>query len=235
MAGLRLSSEALALTRSDVRRGRLHVEGRSSCGEYVAGSKTGYGRDSPLRAELADEFARVGRAYREAGRPLGTNDFWISARRDGGIWSEHQAKNWRRREFRPVVRQVAVDFPQFADIGQATPFAAPHTFISCCLQAGVSLATIAAWCGTSIQMVSATYWRIIRRHLGASPIELDERFRAGKVEAMSLLSAVSTRSDAADQGGSTGRFLDPATTQGGSAGGSTGQKLPRARRRKAAV
>ena len=229
-AGLRLPSEALALTRSDVRRGRLHVEGRSSCGEYLAGSKTGHGRDLPLRVELADEFARVGRAYREAGRPLGATDFWISAQRDGGIWSEHQAKNWRSREFRPVVRQVAVDFPQFADIARATPYAARHTFISCCLQAGVSLATIAAWCGTSTQMISATYGRIIRRYEGASPIELDEQFRAGKVEAMSLLSAVSKRSDAVEQGGSTDCFSDPATTPGGSTGGSTGHKLPRARR-----
>jgi hypothetical protein len=52
---------------------------------------------------------------------------------------------------------------------------------------------------------------------------------------MSLLSAVSTRPDAAEQGGSKGRFLDRAATQGGSTDGSTGQKLPRARRRKAAV
>jgi hypothetical protein len=55
----------------ELRRGGLHVEGRSSCGEYIAGSKTGYGRDLALRAELAEEFARVGRAYREAGRQLG--------------------------------------------------------------------------------------------------------------------------------------------------------------------
>src|SRR5205807_4709613 len=45
LAGLRLPSEALALTRADVRGGRLYVEGRRSCGEYDAGSKNGRGRD----------------------------------------------------------------------------------------------------------------------------------------------------------------------------------------------
>jgi integrase len=66
-----------------------------------------------------------------------------------------------------VVRQVAADFPQFADLSNATPYAARHTFMSCCLQAGLSLATIAGWCGTSIQMISETYGRMIRRYEGA--------------------------------------------------------------------
>jgi integrase len=51
MAGLRVPSEALGLTRGDVRNGRLHIEGRSSCGEYIPGSKTGHGRDLPRLAE----------------------------------------------------------------------------------------------------------------------------------------------------------------------------------------
>jgi hypothetical protein len=129
MAGLRLPSEVLGLTRADVRAGRLHIEGRSSCEEYVPGSKTGQGRDLPLRAELAEEFDRVARAYREAGHRLGATSFWVSAR-DGGIWTEHQARNCRRREFRLVVHQVATDFPQFVDIAEATPYATRHTFIA---------------------------------------------------------------------------------------------------------
>jgi integrase len=63
-----------------------------------------------------------------------------------------------------VVRQVGADFPQFADLRDATPYAARHTFISCCLQAGISLATVSGWCGTSIQMISETYGRVIRRY-----------------------------------------------------------------------
>ena len=219
MAGFRLPSEALGLTRADVRRSRLHMEGRSSLGEYTPGSKTGAGRDLPLRPELAEEFKRVERAYRDAGRPLGPTDFWISAR-DGGIWTEHQARNWREREFRPVVRQVAADFPQFADLRHATPYAARHTFMSCCLQAGISLATVAGWCGTSIQMISETYGRVIRRYEGASPVPLDEQFRAGRVEAMTLLSATPTT---------------PPAQQGGPTDGPTGRKLPPAKRRKVAV
>jgi integrase len=209
MAGLRLPSEALGLTRSDVRSDRLHMEGRSSLGEYTPGSKTGAGRDLPLRPELADELKRVERAYRAAGQPLRPTDFWISARQDAGMWTEHQARNWREREFRPVVRQVAADFPQFADLRGATPYAARHTFMSCCLQAGVSLATVASWCGTSIQMISETYGRMIRCYEGASPVALDDQFQAGKVEAMTLLSATST-TPSSQQGGPMTRKLPPA-------------------------
>jgi len=173
----------------------------------------------PLRPELAAEFKRVERAYRDAGRPLGPTDFWISAR-DGGISTEHQARNWREREFRPVARQVAADFPQFADLRDATPYAARHAFMSCCLQAGISLATVAGWCGTSIQMISETYGRVIRRYEGASPVPLDEQFRAGKVEAMMLLSATPTT---------------PPAQQGGPTDGPMARKLPPAKRRKVAV
>jgi hypothetical protein len=44
------------------------MEGRSSLGEYTRGSKTGAGRDLPLRPELAEELKRVERAYRDAGQ-----------------------------------------------------------------------------------------------------------------------------------------------------------------------
>ena len=231
MAGLRLPSEALGLTYEDVRHGRLHIEGRSSQGEYVAGSKTGPGRDLPLVPELADELKRVRRASRDAGRALHSGDFWIAAR-DGGIWSENQAHAWREREFRPVARQIARDFPQFSVLAKATPYLSRHTFVSCCLQAGISLATIASWCGTSIQMISRTYGRMIRRHEGAAAVELAQQYRTAKVEAMSLLSARSGRSQLHAGGGSRGRFFDPAADQGGSTSGSKAVRLPRAKREK---
>lgn len=99
------------------------------------------------------------------------------------------ADNWRERDFHPVARQVAIDYPPFSDLGAPTPYWTRHTFISCCLQAGISLATIAAWCGTSIQMISDTYGRMIRRYEGLPPVDLEEQFQTAKVEAMSLLSA----------------------------------------------
>jgi integrase len=215
MAGLRLPSEALGLTRQDVRGGRLHIEGRSSSGEYAPGSKTGPGRDLPLCKELAEELGRVAHSHHDAGRPMEAADFWIAAR-DGGIWSEHQARNWREREFRPIVRQVAADFPQFPELRTSTPYLSRHTFVSCCLQAGISLATIAAWSGTSIQMISRTYGRMIRRHEGTPPLGLAEQYQTAKVQAMSLLSAQSPT---------------PSPTQGGPTAGPTALKLPPARRR----
>ena len=132
MAGFRLPSEALGLTCGDVRAGRLYMEGRSSEGLYTPGSKTGPPRDLPIQGELAVEFKRVKRAYADAGLPLGQEDFWISAQRKDVVLTNHQASNWRERDFRPVARQVAVDFPQFAELRTATPYSARHTFVSCC-------------------------------------------------------------------------------------------------------
>jgi integrase len=192
MAGFRLPSEALGLTSEDARDRRLYMAGRSSSGEYTPGSKTGDGREMPTRPELAEVFERVERAYEDAGQPLALTDFWISSRRDGGVWTEHQARNWREREFRPVVRQVASDFPQFqTDLRNATPYSTRHTFISCCVQAGIPLTTIAAWCGTSIQMISKTYGKMILRYEGASAVPLDEQFQTAKEEATSLLAETS--------------------------------------------
>ena len=173
-------------------------------------------------------------AYRDARQPLARDAFWISARRHGGLWTQHQADNWRRREFAPVARQVARDFPQFADLVRATPYATRHTFISCCLQAGISLATIAAWCGTSIQMISTTYGRMIRRLEGAPPVSLDEQFRAGKVEAMSLLEASFPNRDARGHGGSRVRVSGRVGQPRGSRTDATRGRLPAERARKLA-
>jgi hypothetical protein len=215
MAGLRLPSEALGLTREDVRDDRLHIEGRSSSGEYAPGSKTGPGRDLPLGRELGDALRRVARAHRDAGRRMGAGDFWIAAR-DGGIWSEYQARNWREREFRPVARQVAADFPQYAELHNATPYLSRHTFVSSCLQGGISLATIATWCGTSIQMISRTYGRTIRRHEGSPATGLAEQYRTAYDEALSLLAA---------QPATSSRAGDELT------GGLTPARMPAAKRR----
>ena len=91
MAGYRLPSEALGLTVADVHEDRLYMEGRSSAGEYLLGSKTGPGRDLPLRGELAEVFEHVKQAYEDSGIELGPKSFWIASRRDGGVWTGHQA------------------------------------------------------------------------------------------------------------------------------------------------
>ena len=83
-------------------------------------------------------------------------------------------------------------------------------------------------------MISATYGRMIRRYEGASPVPLDAQFRAGKVEAMSLLSDNSKRLKTAAKGGSLAPVVGPVPDQGGSSDGSLARKLPPAKRRKVA-
>ena len=232
MAGYRPPSEALGVPARTCERTGCTWRVADSAGEYIPGSKTGPRRDIPLRPELAEEFDRVERAYREAGELLAPTDFWISSRRDGGVWTEHQARNWREREFRPVVRQVASDFPQFTEIRNATPYSMRHSFISCCLQAGISLATIATWCGTSIQMISETYGKMIRRYEGASPVPLDEQFQTAKVEAMSLLADTSRSGIEASAAPSPGQNAPSSPGQNASHAGSKGTDMPPAKRRR---
>jgi len=188
MAGLRLPSEALGLRHRDARDGRLYVEGRSSAGEYTEGTKTGPGRDLPLVGQLTVQLLRAERAHREAGCAFEPDDFWIGSR-SGRMWSDYRARNWRRREFKPAARQVPTAFPQFSALASATPYLTRHTFVSCCLQAGLSLATISAWTGTSIHMISRTYGRMLSRHEGSAPMSLAEQFRRARAEAMWLLSS----------------------------------------------
>jgi hypothetical protein len=59
-------------------------------------------------------------------------------------------------------------------------------------------------------MISATYGRVIRRYEGAPPLALAERFRAGKVEAVSLLAASFRCSKSPGRGGVIGRGFRPA-------------------------
>ena len=144
------------------------------------------------------------------------------------------ARAWREREFKPVARQIALDYPQFSSLARATPYVTRHTFVSCCLQAGISLATIASWRGTSIEMISRTYGRMISRYEGAPPAELALQYRTAKVEAMSLLAAHQEESRADVRGRPTGPVFDLSEGAGGPTGGRTAVKLPPARRRKRA-
>lgn len=101
-----------------------------------------------------------------------------------------------------------------------TPYDCRHTFISWCLQAQIPLATIESWCGTSIQMISETYGRMIRRYEGMPAVPLDDQLETANLEAMSLLSA--PRANAL-------------TTKAGSTNGSTAAAAPRGPARKRAI
>src|SRR5947207_12559472 len=64
-----------------------------------------------------------------------------------------------------------------------------------------------------MSLVSSAYGRTIRRQK-APPVTLDEQFRTGKVEAMSLLAAGLRQFETAGQGGPAAPSLDPADDQG---------------------
>ena len=97
------------------------------------------------------------------------------------------------------------------------------------LQAGISLATIATWCGTSIQMISKTYGKMVLRYEGASPVSLDEQFQTAKAEAMSLLADTSP---AASKSGAVATAT-PSPGQNGPPAARNGVSMPRPGRHRA--
>jgi integrase len=74
MAGLRLPSEALGLTREDVRSRRLHVEGRSSSGESSPARRPGRA-GTCLCSPSSPASSSACRAYSAAGKALESGDF----------------------------------------------------------------------------------------------------------------------------------------------------------------
>jgi len=90
------------------------------------------------------------------------------------------ARAWREREFTPVPTRSRASLSAVQLTRQGHAIRNQATFVSCCLQAGISLATIASWCGTSIQMISRTYGCMISRYEGTPPVELALQYRTAK-------------------------------------------------------
>jgi integrase len=145
--GLR-PEELFGLHRADVeydkerQRGRFIVRRRYTERELKPGLKTG-------APERVVPFGRRVYEALDSMPPRIDSLFQFPAARGGPI----DIEKWRYREWTPALRAAGVP--------HRTLYTCRHTYITWALAQGVPVDTVAAWAGTSIQMIQNTYRRYI--------------------------------------------------------------------------
>lgn len=153
-AGLRIPSEIIALTWSDVREKTLLVN---------ASSKTGRTRAVELLAPLAADL----KAWQMVcGRPLG--DVPVFPGFDGEAWTKRGYAKWRTRVFNEI-----------APAG-VTPYGLRHTFVSLLIREGRSVVDVAAQAGHSPKVCLDNYAHLFSELSGSGTAE--DAIRAARAE-----------------------------------------------------
>ena len=141
-AGLR-PGEALALRWADVGEQTLVIEKAISLGVEKA-TKTRQTRTvrllAPLSTDLAEWRLRSGRPHE---REL------VFPAHDGGVWSDDDWRNWRRRVFAPAIRAAGLE--------RVRPYDLRHAFVSLLIAEGASVVEVARQAGHSPTMTLDTY------------------------------------------------------------------------------
>ena len=141
-AGLR-PGEARALRWSDVRSGSLLVE-RAVARRAIKATKNERLRAVRLVGALAEDLA----GWRELASFPCDDDF-VFASRTGGVTSDYDWRNWRKRVFAPVAAS--------AGIAIGRPYDLRHSFASLLIHEGRSLAEVAVQLGDAVATVASTY------------------------------------------------------------------------------
>ena len=161
-AGLR-PGEALALTWGDVRDRTIMVSKRASLGKVIDGAKSSrrsvraVTMPAALRSDLLEwQLLR--------GRPAPITLVFPSA--SGGVWSEHDYRNWRRRIFSPAATAAGVE--------GIRPYDLRHSFASLLLAQGRSVIDVADQLGHAPTLTLDTYGHVMREleELQRSPDEV---------------------------------------------------------------
>lgn len=154
-AGLR-PGEALALTWLDIGSHTLAIDKAVSVGEESS-TKTGGVRSPPLVEQLAADLADL-RAAR--GKPTDTD--LVFPADNGGHWSQSQYNNWRKRVWKPVMRDVAAGKPPQPQLAKACPYDCRGSFVSLHLRAGENPLVVAEWGGHSPAVMFGHYANVIQ-------------------------------------------------------------------------
>jgi integrase len=109
---------------------------------------------APVRADL--QASRLA-----SGRPA--NDALVFPNARGGLWREHDWRNWRRRTFQPAARALGLDIRR--------PYDLRHAAASLWLHEGQSVVQVAAWLGHSPSMTLSTYAHVIEELRDAPRID----------------------------------------------------------------
>jgi integrase len=141
-AGLR-PGEARALRWADVQAGSLLVQ-RAVARRAIKATKNERLRAVRLLGALTDDLAM----WRELA-PFASDDEFVFANRTGGVTSDYDWRNWRKRVFLPAAASAGVT------VGR--PYDLRHSFASLLIHEGRSLAEVAVQLGDAVATVAATY------------------------------------------------------------------------------
>lgn len=163
--GLR-PQEALALRWGDVRERTLLVERAQSDGTLKR-TKTGQTRTVRLLAPLASDLLEWRMA---SGRPA--SDALVFPTRDGGLWRDHDWRNWRRRTFEVTV--TATGAPKMR------PYDLRHAFCSLLLHEGQTVVEVARQAGHAPTMTLSTYAHVMAEIEEGERVSAEAAIRAAR-------------------------------------------------------
>ena len=165
-AGLR-PGEAFALSWDCVGERSLIVEHGRADGELKE-TKTGKIRTVSLLAPLVEDLEAWRLRAPAAGR-------LIFARSDGAVFRDTDYRNWRKREFDPMVAA--------AGAGEATPYTLRHSFASLLVQAGWNALEIAVEMGNSPEIVQRDYSHLFREFARGREVDPTATIRGAREKA----------------------------------------------------
>ncbi|MGB2694956.1 MAG: site-specific integrase [Dehalococcoidia bacterium] len=162
--------EALALEWSNVRERTLLVEAAVAFGTIKAQKN----RRPPRTAELFGALKQDLAEWRLAqGRP-GPGEL-IFPESGGGLWSEHDWRNWRRRCFAKAAEAVGIE--------GSRPYDLRHSFASLLIHEGRSVVEVAAQLGHSPTMTLTTYAHVMAELSDGPRRKAEDEIRAARKSA----------------------------------------------------
>ncbi|HJS93739.1 MAG TPA: site-specific integrase [Solirubrobacteraceae bacterium] len=164
-AGLR-PGEALALRWGDVRERTLIVDKAVSLGAEKS-TKTGQSRSVRLLRPLAEDLERWRRL---SGSP--PDESLVFPTRDGGVWADHDFRNWRRRRFAVAAKAVGLD--------DGRPYDLRHSFASLLIAEQNNPADVARQLGHTLQTLFSTYAHVIEDLAEAGKVDAEEAIEAAR-------------------------------------------------------
>lgn len=163
--GLR-PGEALALRWGDVRDTHLVIERSVALGEEKS-TKTNHAREVPLLAPLRADLAEWRLAQ---GRP--DDAALVFPADNGGLWADHDYRNWRKRRYVAAAAAVGVPTPR--------PYDLRHSLASLLFAEGRNPVEIAETMGHSLQTLLSTYTHVISELRGRDNLSAETLIREAR-------------------------------------------------------
>jgi integrase len=171
-AGLR-PQEALALPWHNVRDRTLIID-RAQSDEGPKTTKTGRTRSVRLLAPLAADLSTWRLASNRS-----RDDELVFPTTDGGLWRDHDWRNWRRRVFDPLAKSIGAPGMR--------PYDLRHAFCSLLIAEGLSVVEVARQAGHAPTMTLDTYAHVMADLDGAERVPAEAAIRAARAADVSIL------------------------------------------------